>query len=109
MAKQYYDRYQDYRFNNQVKTVPFLKIPTRSTDIFINYKSNKTRLDIVSQTYYGVPYYGWLIMMANPQYGGLEFDIPNEAVLRIPFPLIPVLQELENSTQGYNTLYKINS
>jgi hypothetical protein len=109
MAKQYYDRYQDYRFGNNVKTLPFLKIPEKSTDIRINYKKNRTRLDIVSQTYYGAPYYGWLIMMANPQYGGLEFDIPDGAVLRIPFPLIPVLQDLERINESYNTLYKINS
>ena len=45
MAKQYYDRYQEFRFNNQIKMLPFIKIGVRETDIIIEYKSNKTRLD----------------------------------------------------------------
>ena len=109
MAKQYYDRYQDYRFNNQVRVLPFIKIPAQPTDITIEYKRNKTRLDIVSQTYYGVPYYGWLIMMTNPQYGGLEFDIPEGAQLRVPYPLITVLQAFDRANETYNVLYKFNS
>lgn len=108
MAKQYYDRYQDFRFDNQVKVLPFIKIPERETDIKIQYKMNRTRLDIVSNTYYGTPYYGWLIMQANPQYGGLEFDIPDGAVLRIPFPLISALQDYQQTINNYNVLYKIN-
>lgn len=108
MAKQYYDRYQDFRFNNQVKVLPFIKISERGTDIKIQYKINRTRLDIVSNTYYGTPYYGWLIMQANPQYGGLEFDIPDGAVLRIPYPLVSALQEYQNAVNNYNILYKID-
>lgn len=108
MARQYYDRYQDFKFDNQVKVLPFIKIPERNTDINIQYKMNRTRLDIVSNTYYGTPYYGWLIMQANPQYGGLEFDIPDGAVLRIPFPLISALQDYQQAINNYNVLYKIN-
>lgn len=109
MAKQYYDRYQDFRINNQVKVLPFIKIKDRDTDIKIQYKINMTRLDIVSNTYYGTPYYGWLIMQANPQYGGLEFDIPEGAQLRIPYPLITALQDYQSSIENYNILYKIDS
>lgn len=109
MAKQYYDRYEDYRYDNKVKSLPFIKIPKQASDIFIEYKSNKTRLDIVSNTYYGVPYYGWLIMQANPQYGGLEFDIPDGSIIRVPFPLITAIQAYQKANESYNTLYKINS
>jgi hypothetical protein len=108
MAKQYYDRYQRFRNNNTVKMLPFLKIPIQTTDILIEYK-NRTRLDIVSQTYYGVPYYGWLIMEANPQYGGLEFDIPEGSTIRVPFPLITALQAYQKAVDNYDVLYKINS
>ena len=108
MAKQYYDRYQDFRYNNQVKVLPFIKIPNRGSDILIEYKS-RTRLDIVSNTYYGTPYYGWLIMQANPQYGGLEFDIPVGSVIRVPYPLINALQDYQKAVENYNVLYKINS
>ena len=107
MAKQYYDRYQNFRINNQVKVLPFIKIGQRSTDIIIEYKSNRTRLDIVSNAYYGTPYYGWLIMQANPQYGGLEFDIPNGAAIRVPFPLLNALQDYQEQVENYNVLYKI--
>jgi hypothetical protein len=109
MAKQYYDRYNDFRINNQVKVLPFIKIKQRDTDINIEYKKNRTRLDIVSNTYYGTPYYGWLILQANSQYGSLEFDIPEGAVLRVPFPLINALQDYEQSIKNYDVLYKIDS
>jgi len=108
MAKQYYDRYQDFRFNNEVKVLPFIKLPNRNTDIIIEYKSNRTRLDIVSNTYYGTPYYGWLIMQSNPEYGGLEFDIPDGAYVRVPFPLVNALQDYQKATENYNVLYNIN-
>jgi hypothetical protein len=108
MAKQYYDRYQQFRFNNQVRVLPFIKIPAADGDIFIEY-TNRTRLDIVSNRYYGSPYYGWLIMQANPQYGGLEFDIPEGSTIRVPFPLISALQSYQQEVKNYNVLYNINS
>ena len=37
------------------------------------------------------PNYDWLIMQANPQYGSLEFNIPDGARLRIPYPLDTVI------------------
>jgi hypothetical protein len=106
MARQYYDRYEDFRFNNMVRVLPFIKVRNQATDIFIEYKK-RTRLDIVSQTYYGTPYYGWLIMSANPQYGGLEFDIPEGSTLRIPFPLISALSAYQQDIENYDTLYSI--
>jgi len=108
MARQYYDRYQNFRFNNQVRVLPFIKIPTSSDDVFIEY-TNRTRLDIVSNTYYGSPYYGWLIMQANPQYGGLEFDIPEGSVIRIPLPFLAALNSYQQAVKNYDVLYNINS
>lgn len=106
MAKQYFDRYQKFKMDNQVKVLPFIKIPRQPTDIIIEYK-NKTRLDIVSQTYYGAPYYSWLILQANPEYGGLEFDIPEGATIRVPFPLITALQNYQQAVDNYDILYNI--
>jgi len=108
MAKQYYDRYKDFRINNEIKTLPFIKIKKRSTDINIQYKNNKTRLDIVSNTYYGTPYYGWLILLANPKYS-LEFDISDGDTIRVPFPLINALQDYSEFVKNYDILYKINN
>lgn len=107
MAKQYYDRYQNFKKNNEVKLLPFIKIPVNSTDISIEYK-NKLRLDIISQRYYGTPYYGWLIMQANPQFGGLEFDIPEGSIIRIPFPLAVALQQYQQNVDTYIKLYGID-
>ena len=108
MARTYYDRYQDFRFNNQVKVLPFIKIPESGSDILVEY-TDLTRLDILSNRYYGSPYYGWLIMQANPVYGGLEFDIPEGTVIRIPYPLTSALQAYQRAITNYNVLYNINS
>ena len=109
MVRQYYDRYSNFKINNDFKCLPLIKVIKQSTDILIQYKSNRTRLDIVSNTYYGVPYYGWLIMLANPQYGGLEFDIPEGAELRVPYPLFNALRAYEKAIETYDVLYKIDS
>jgi len=108
MARSYYDRYQNFRFNNQVKVLPFIKIPTFPNDILVEY-TERTRLDILSNNYYGSPYYGWLIMQANPIYGGLEFDIPEGTTIRIPYPLTSALQAYQRAITNYNVLYNINS
>jgi hypothetical protein len=66
-------------------TQPFVKIIQQPTDIFLEYTPIVSRLDKLSQTYYGTPLYWWMILMANPQYS-LEFDIEEGDVIRIPFP-----------------------
>jgi hypothetical protein len=48
-------------------------------------------------------------MQANPQYGGLEFDIPEGSTIRVPFPLISALQSYQQEVKNYNVLYNINS
>jgi len=69
------------------------------------YKIGETRLDILSQKYYNNPYHGWLILLANPQYGGLEFDIKNREVLRIPFPFNSAVERYLNEVENYKSLY----
>jgi hypothetical protein len=102
----YYDRYGDFRLENTIKSLPFIKIGNRPTDR--NYRIKKdSRLDIISNDIYGVPYYGWLILQANPQFGGLGDGIPVGEVIRIPFPLRAVLQELEAKITRFDNLYGI--
>ena len=69
------------------------------------YKKNVSRLDKISQDYYGSPYFGWLIMLANPEYGGLEWNIPNGALLAIPFPLTASIQDYEANLKKYFFYY----
>lgn len=83
---QYYNRYEDFEENGEQYTVPFIKLPPKQTDKFGEYNKNRSRLDKISQEHYGNPFNGWLILAANPQYGGLETNIPDGAWIRIPFP-----------------------
>jgi hypothetical protein len=49
--------------------------------------------------------FGWLILQANPTAGSIEFEIPNNFLLRIPFPLVNTLQEYKRSVELYNLYY----
>ena len=91
----YVNRYSKFIVNNQSISVPFVKLPEKGTDIFVTYKIGKSRLDKISDDKYGTPYFGYLIMLANPEYGGLEWDIPDNALLRIPFPLEQSLKDYD--------------
>ena len=101
----YYDRYEQFRGNGQIKPMPGIRIPVESSDKTIVYKLGKTRLDILSQEYYGNPYHGWLILMANPQYGGMEFSIPDGEPIRIPFPFTSAINRYILGAKRHIELY----
>ena len=101
----YLDRYEEFRANGSMKPIPGIKIPVLTTDKNVVYKIGETRLDILSQKYYNNPYHGWLILLANPQYGGLEFNIPNREVLRIPFPFQSGIERYLDGVEIYKLLY----
>lgn len=105
---QYFDRYEKFTSNGEVKPIPGLKIPVSETDKSVVYKLGETRLDILSQKYYNNPYHGFLIMLANPQYGGLEFNIKNNDVIRIPHPFNSAIERYLNSVNIYKQLYDNN-
>ena len=75
MNRQYFDRYQFFVKDGSFRIVPGIEIPVKGTDKFMQYKKGRSRLDKVSQEYYGTPIFGWLILQANPQLGSIEFDI----------------------------------
>ena len=100
-----FDRYSKFRRDGQILHVPFIQIPVRPTDYYTYYEVGKTRLDLLSYQYYNDPNYDWLIMQANPQYGSLEYKIPNGAELRIPYPLETALAQYNNDIDSYETLY----
>ena len=101
-----YDRYSKFRNNGNISMVPFISIPVRDTDFYESFYVGKTRLDLLSYKYYNNPDYGWLIMQANPQYGSIEFEIPDGAKLRIPYPLSQSIQDYRASIEEYKRLYK---
>ena len=103
-----YDRYGSFRMNGKILVPPFVKIRPKSTDFFEEYHRGYSRLDLISYEYYGDAGYDWLILMANPELGNLEFEIPDGATLRIPYPLSQTLEAYNNEIEKYYTLYGIN-
>lgn len=104
-----YDRYKAFRTDGKVYVPPFVKITPKSTDFFEEYHRGYTRLDLVSYDYYGDSGYDWLILMANPDLGNLEFEIPDGAILRIPYPLNITLENYNDQIERFYTLYGIDN
>jgi hypothetical protein len=77
-----------------MQTMPGIIISDRESDKYVIYNSDKMRLDTISADIYGDDLYNWLILLSNPEYP-LEFDIPNNTVIRVPFPLNDVISEYE--------------
>jgi hypothetical protein len=92
-SRQYYNRYNEFLIDGQQTVVPYVNLPSKTTDKRYIYKVGQSRLDKVSQQYYNTPYFGWLIMIANPIYGGQEWNIPDGTILTIPYPLVASLQD----------------
>jgi len=80
------NRYKSVTYDGNQQILPKITISKRDTDKFVTYNSDKTRLDRISGSVYNDDTYGWLILIANPEYY-MEFDIPKGTVIRIPFPL----------------------
>lgn len=105
MSDQYLNRYKFFINNSEYRILPFLELPVKPTDEVMIYKKNKSRLDKLSQEYYGTPYFSWLILQANPQFGGLEWEIPDNSLLRIPLPLLNTLQDYKQALETYTFYY----
>ena len=101
----YFDRYKEYRGNGEIKILPGITLDKDSRDKQIVYRKGQTRLDILSQKYYNNPYHGFLIMARNLQWGGLEFDIPDGAVISIPFPLNSAIERYNEKVLNHIELY----
>jgi hypothetical protein len=91
----YYNRYKRLFTDEKMVSPPFVKLDEKSTDTMIIYNIGKSRLDKISQEYYGSPYYSWLILVANPEYLGLEWNINDGDAVRVPLPLDTTLVEYE--------------
>ena len=105
MPLQYLNRYDEFLINGEQTVVPFVTIPQKTTDKTYIYKVGRSRLDKISQDYYDTPFFGWIILQANPQYGGLENNIPDGAILIIPFPLLPSLQDYKAALNNHFYYY----
>jgi hypothetical protein len=97
----YYDRYKSFRLDGNFMRMPFIEIEKNNTDLYITFDKTRMRLDTLSYKYYGDPNYGWLLMMANPHLGSMEFDIPDRVTFRIPYPLTTALTRYEREVEKY--------
>jgi len=102
---QYYNRYDEFLMNGEQKFVPFISLTKKSSDVVVTYKQGTSRLDRLSQQYYGTPFFNWLILQANPQFGGLEWNIPDGESIIIPYPLLPSLEEYKAKIDEYHYYY----
>lgn len=105
MARQGYNRYSDFLINGEQTIVPYIKLPTKNTDKKYIYKVGMSRMDKISQQYYGTPTFGWLILLGNPIYVGLEWNIPDGTILTIPYPLVTSLQDYKTELNNHFFYY----
>lgn len=91
----YFDRYQRLRGGGNFRMIPLINLKKYNTDLYITFDKTKMRLDNISYKYYSSPDYAWLIMLANPHLGSLEYLIPDGARMRIPYPLDTALSRYE--------------
>ena len=100
-----YSRYKLLVSDGKFYKVPFIEVPTSPTDAYAIYGVGTSRLDWISYQYCNAPYYGWLILQANPRVGSLEFNIQDKTRLRVPYPLENALQGYEENIKKYDKLY----
>lgn len=102
---QYYDRYDSFRVNGNMKPVIGITIDREPSDRTIVYRQGITRLDILSNKHYNTPYCGWLIMIGNPEFGGLEFLIPDNSLIRVPYPFETAIDRYITALNKHKKLY----
>lgn len=91
-----YNRYALLRDNdNTLNPMPFVNISISPNDKYEKWIRGFNRLDIMSKKYYNNSFYDFFILLANPEYIN-EWEIPNNAIIRIPYPLQRVKDEYES-------------
>ena len=101
MPHQDYKRYEILRnANGTTDAMPFVNIPNNPSDKFEYWNTNFSRMDKLALKYYGNPFYDFLILYANRIYLN-EFDIPDGALIRIPFPLVKAKADYEAALTAF--------
>ena len=104
MARGYFNRYKSFKFDGNIKPVPFIQLDIKPTDEYIITKDN-TRFDILSQKYFGTATHGFLILQANPELGSLENDIKPGTRIRIPLPFNDTMVEYNEKVKNHIKYY----
>lgn len=100
-----YNRYQILNRNGAILKMPHITLSEKASDYYTVYKRGSSRLDNISYDYYGDAGFDWLILLANQDIADLEFQIPDNATIRIPFPLSDTLEEYSEKINTYDLLY----
>jgi hypothetical protein len=96
-----YNRYAILKnTDGTTEQMPFVELPNNASDKYEYWNTEFSRLDKLSQKYYGNPFYDFLILYSNGEYVS-EFDIPDGALLRIPFPLSKAKADYEAILTAY--------
>ena len=101
---QSYDRYNLFRNEDSIGFMPAITLDKKNTDYYEIYRAGQTRLDVLSNKYYGNPSYGWLILMANQYHGSMEYEIEDRIAIRIPYPLETTIREYAEKVELYKKL-----
>jgi len=91
MAASYYELLKS---NDKLKDMPPIQIDKRGTDKSVTYNKQKNRLDNIAGNIYQDETYWRLILWANEEYF-MEYDIPDNTVIRVPWPFKDVLTEVD--------------
>lgn len=100
MPERDYNRYA-ILINNDGTTdlMPFVLLPVNQSDKYETWNTEFSRLDKLSQKYYGNPFYDFLILYANGYMN--EFDIPDGQLIRVPFPLAKAKSDYESALTAF--------
>ena len=100
MPYDFYKYLQQPNSPRTLKDMPPISIKKRNTDKFILYDRGKARLDYIAGQVYSDETLWRVIMWANPEYF-VEFDIPEGATVRVPYPINDVLSEITQQLVDY--------
>jgi len=101
MPKPDYKRYSILKnTDGTTDAMPFVNLPVNPSDKYEYWNPEFNRMDKLSQKYYGTPFYDFLILYANRIYLN-EFDIPDNALIRIPFPLVKAKADYEAALTAF--------
>lgn len=90
-----YDFYSLLKKNDALLNMPSITIKKRVTDKSITYNKEKNRLDTIAGMIYQDETLWRIILWANKEYF-IEFDIPDNVVIRVPYPLQDVIEEVQS-------------
>lgn len=97
------NRYSKFLHNGSYKRYALPVLNVKKGDFYETYTRGMTSLCNLSYKYYGDPGFDWLILLANREYGSLEYAIPSGSVIRIPYPLDDTLYEYSSKLDAMLT------